>query len=152
MGSSYAFIHARMRSCKYISLACLRTCQSEGITHLFQKSPQVFQGEAHTLCEIDESNNNVGRATVFDTKKRRDEQVPIDVTADFHLASKVSSSNSGNFEHSNNYHHLFTQDLSLRHQMRGSVHHLNTNEKQQDLYFVIIIKMFDYFFIISYIL
>jgi hypothetical protein len=33
----------------------------------------------------------------------------------FILASKVSSSNSGNFEHSNTYHHLFTQDLSLRH-------------------------------------
>ncbi len=37
-------------------------------------------------------------------------------------------------------------------EMRWSVHHLNTNEKQQDLYFVITIKMFDYFFIISYIL
>jgi hypothetical protein len=37
-------------------------------------------------------------------------------------------------------------------EMRWSVHHLNTNEKQQDLYFVIIIKMFHYFFIISYIL
>jgi hypothetical protein len=40
---------------------------------LFQKSPQVFQGEAHTLCKINESNNNVGRATVFDTKKGCDE-------------------------------------------------------------------------------
>jgi hypothetical protein len=38
-------------------------------------------------------------------------------------------------------------------EMRWSVHPLNTNEKQQNLYFVIIIKkMFDYFFIISYIL
>ncbi len=37
-------------------------------------------------------------------------------------------------------------------EMRWSVHHLKTNEKQQDLYFVIIIKMFDYFFIITYIL
>ncbi len=45
---------------------------SEGIKTLFQNSPQVFQGAAHTLCKIDESNNNVGRATVFDTKKRCD--------------------------------------------------------------------------------
>ena len=55
------------------------TCMFENMskwrnhTFLFQKSPQVFQGEAHTLCKIDESNNNVGRATVFDTKKRCDE-------------------------------------------------------------------------------
>jgi hypothetical protein len=55
------------------------TCMFENMskwrnhTFLFQKSPQVFQGEAHTLCKINESNNNVGRATVFDTKKRCDE-------------------------------------------------------------------------------
>jgi hypothetical protein len=45
----------------------------EEIKFLFQNSPQVFQGGAHTLCKIYESNNNVGRATVFDTKKRCDE-------------------------------------------------------------------------------
>ncbi len=40
---------------------------------LFQNSPQVFQGAAHTLCKIKESIIIVGRATVFDTKKGCDE-------------------------------------------------------------------------------
>ena len=33
----------------------------------------------------------------------------------FILAIKVSSNNSGNYKHSSTSHHLFTQDLSLRH-------------------------------------
>jgi hypothetical protein len=45
---------------------------SEEINTLLQTSPQVFQGAAHTLCKINESNKIVGQATVFDTKKGRD--------------------------------------------------------------------------------
>ncbi len=74
MRSSQAFIHARMRSCSTHHLRVWEHVQvKESQQLLFQKSPQVFQGGAHTLCKIDESNNNVGRATVFDTKKRCDE-------------------------------------------------------------------------------
>ncbi len=66
------------------------------------------------MCKINESNIIVVRATAFDIKKGCDKKVPFDVTADFHLANKISSHCSGNFEHSNTYHHLFTQDLSVR--------------------------------------
>ena len=92
----------------HTSLACLRTCLSEGITHFcFRNHLRCFKVKLTPCVKINESNNNVGRATVFDTKKRCDEQVPIDVTADFHLASEISPSTSGNFEHSRTFRHLF---------------------------------------------
>ncbi len=65
-----------MQECVHATqIACMFENMSKWGNHtfFFQKSPQVFQGEAHTLCKIDESNNNVGRATVFDTKKRCNE-------------------------------------------------------------------------------
>jgi hypothetical protein len=65
-----------MQECVLVPhIACMFENMSKWGNHtfLFQKSPQVFQGAAHTLCKINESNNNVGRATVFDTKKGCDE-------------------------------------------------------------------------------
>jgi hypothetical protein len=74
MRSSQVLTHARTRSCITHHLRVWEHVRvKESQQHLFQESPQVFQGGAHTLCKIDESNNNVGRATVFDTKKRCDE-------------------------------------------------------------------------------
>jgi hypothetical protein len=74
MRSSQVLTHARTRSCSTHHLRVWEHVQvKESQQLLFQESPQVFQGGAHTLCKIDESNNNVGRATVFDTKKRCDE-------------------------------------------------------------------------------
>ena len=74
MRSSQVLTHARTRSCSTHHLRVWEHVQvKESQQLLFQKSPQVFQGGAHTLCKIDESNNNVGRATVFDTKKGCDE-------------------------------------------------------------------------------
>jgi hypothetical protein len=61
-------VHAAHITCVFENMSKWRNQQL-----LFQKSPQVFQGGAHTLCKINESNNDVGRATVFDTKKRCDE-------------------------------------------------------------------------------
>ncbi len=55
------------------SNSMLENMSSEGIKILFQNSPQVFQGAAHTLSKINESNIIVGRATVFDNKKGCDE-------------------------------------------------------------------------------
>jgi hypothetical protein len=73
MRSSQVLTHARTRSCSTHHLRVWEHVQvKESQQLLFQKSPQVFQGGAHTLCKINKSNNNVGRATVFDTKKRCD--------------------------------------------------------------------------------
>ncbi len=73
MRSSQAFIHARMRSCNTHHLHVWEHVQVREPHICFRKSHHVFQGGAHILCKINESSNNVGRATVFDTKKRCDE-------------------------------------------------------------------------------
>ena len=116
-------------------------------------------------------------------------KVPINVTADLHLASKISSDNSSKFKHSRTCHHLFhtgpepetlrdtqTSNLAIpgQREWRGQTLGICRRQRRsyqmcprwngqftvgerityQDLYFVITIlfKMFDYFFIISYIL
>ncbi len=58
MRIAYVSTHARMRSASKVT-SMFENMFSEGIKTLFQNSPQVFQVAAHTLCKINESNNNV---------------------------------------------------------------------------------------------
>ncbi len=154
---------------------------------LFQKSPQVFQGEAHTLCKIDESNNNVGRATVFDTEKKMWRIGPDRCDSWFSFGKQNQLQQFRQFRaltHFSPSFHIGPKPETLRDtqtpnmaipcqgERRGQTLGICRQQRRshsmcprwdgqftmgkqiryQDFHFVIITKMFDYSFIISYIL
>jgi len=101
------------------------------------KSAQAIQANLSTQTVITISSH---RTWVWDITRRQDGKY-----GNTSGTRRTERSDSGSLDSTARA----SSDVS---EMRWSVHHLNTNEKQQDLYFVITIKMFDYFFIISYIL
>ena len=107
-----------MQECVLVPhIACMFENMSKWGNHtfLFQKSPQVFQGEAHTLCknQREQQQRWPGYSFRHQEKMWRIGPNQRDSWSSFGKA-KTATTIQENFKHSRNYHHLFTQDLSLR--------------------------------------
>ncbi len=113
MRSSFAFIHARMRFCKHTSLACLRTCPVKESQLCFRTHFRCFMVKLTPCVKSTRATKTLAGLQFLTPRK--------DVTNrsrsmwQLIFIWQAKSDHAGNFEHANTYHHLFTQDLSLRH-------------------------------------
>ncbi len=114
MRSSQVFTHARMCSNNTNHLHVCEHAQVEE-SQFFRHHLKCFKVKLTPCVKTTRATTTLAGLQFSTPRKDVTNRSRSMWQLNLHLASEVSSSNSGNFEHSRTFHHLFTQDLSLRH-------------------------------------